>query len=111
MFNCIRLGDYALDGPGYAVLGAMTATFVIWRLVAHDPVARDGPARRSLLALSVAMAGVMFAVPTMFRWQPYNLMFRTGLEVSVLATGLMWIDILAWRRRRANALPVMRVRV
>ncbi len=101
--------DYALDGWGYVVLGVFVATFTIWRRVARRPDNRAGEARQSLLALCVLVACVLFAVPTLQTGWAYDVMFRTGLEVSLLASGLMWMEILAWRRQQANRLPVMRV--
>ncbi len=103
--------DYALDGWGYVVLGLFVATFVIWRRVAVPPEGRAGEARQSLLALCVLAACVLFGVPTLQTGWAYDVMFRIGLEVSLLATGLMWIDIVAWRRRQAARLPTMRLHV
>lgn len=101
--------DYALDGWGYLVLGLFVTTFTIWRRVARRPHTRAGEARQSLLALCVLVACVLFAVPTLQPGWAYDVMFRIGLEVSLLATGVMGVDIVAWRRRHAARLPTMRV--
>lgn len=103
--------DYALDGWGYIVLGLLVATFTIWQRVARRPQECAGEARHSLLALCVLVACVLFTVPTVQTGWAHDVMFRIGLEASLLATGVMWLDIVAWRRRQAARLPTMRLHV